>query len=171
VTVTLPPWEAWAIAALAVLGASTLAGLAIGAVLAIRQRRTGGRPAPGAGNTPVPGTTVPPEAACPPSRPFLFKGPAITEKELRHLARIDDWTENGCDPVRRQSAGILADCFRTQFPHLSDDDLGRLLLNVSFAAREYGLEGALGRFPGTLALAAGELTRLARTEEVHFDQH
>src|SRR6266705_2507119 len=110
-TVTLPPWLAWALAALAVLGASTLASHATAPIL---KRRAGGPPAPGAGPAPVPGTTVPSEAAHPPARPAPAPGPDFTEKELRHLARIDDWTENGCDPVRRQSAGILADCFRTQ---------------------------------------------------------
>ncbi len=64
-TVTLPPWLAWAVAALAVLGASALAGLATGAVLAIRQRRTGGPPAPGAGKTPVPGQRAAGVAASP----------------------------------------------------------------------------------------------------------
>ncbi len=56
-TVTLPPWAAWPIAALAVLGASTIASLATAPLL---KRRAGGPPAPGAGQAPVPGHATPP---------------------------------------------------------------------------------------------------------------
>jgi hypothetical protein len=71
-TLTLPAWEAWPLAALAALGASTLASLAIAGAVTILKRRAGGQPSPGAVKTPVPGQRAAGSPAVPgraPGRP------------------------------------------------------------------------------------------------------
>ena len=163
-TVTLPAWEAAVLAALAILGASTIAGLAMAAV--IRKHPAPASP-PARGTTPGAGDAAP-QPQVPPKSP----APGFTSAELIKLTQIDQWAEQvaGEDPRRLVNAGALADAFRGGFGHLDDDDLGRLLLAFSVVARDYGLAGMAGRLPGTLALAAAELTRLTRTD-VHLDHH
>jgi hypothetical protein len=132
------------------------------------------RPSPGAGvtrakpparaNTPAPGTTpAAGRASGPPVSQAAAPLPGFTPRELRVLAKVDEWAGE-CGPVRRGNASVLADLFRQKFPHLCDDDLGRMVLVASDIARDYGLAGTTGRLPGTLALTAAALTRLTRTD-------
>lgn len=102
----------------------------------------------------------------PPARAVTSPPPApgipFTAGELRSLANYDQWAATRCDQVRLTNAAMLADLFRGAFPELADDQLGRLLINVSWVAAEFARGGTPGRLPGTLGLAAAELTRLTR---------
>lgn len=121
-----------------------------------------------------PGWAKPPAAGAGQPRPLPGSNPpSFTGRDLHRLSQVDHWADQLAtrDPARLVNASKVADGFRTEFPHLSDDDLGRLLLACSVLARDYGLAGTSGRLPGTLALAAGALTRLSRTEVTVNDQH
>lgn len=111
-------------------------------------------------NTKTPAPRIPPRAA---------PGPPFTPAELDRYAQIDQWAQR-VDADRLEAAEIMADLFRAACPELADDDLGRVILQAARIGREYGLDGSLGRLPGTFSLAAASLTRLSRTD-VHLDQH
>jgi hypothetical protein len=143
---------------------SVLAGIgqgliAVGAVLAAMQvlvvlarrsaaRATAPRPAP------------PPRPARPPAPPSPLT--AAEQRVLEAIARRRPWAS----PQDRANARMIADGLRELTPHLSDADLGRIVLDIHgymTAARQgAGDAWAMARMTAATGLAAVELTDLER---------
>jgi len=152
-----------AIAALAFLGFLTAAA---GGVLLLRGRHPK-TPAPG------PGAATPPAAWQPPPR--LPPAPALLPHETAALdalyrARV------AAPPRGAYAAQIIADGLRERFPEVGDTTLGLVALDlhgyaVALATGLPDPRAALLAIVDSIGLAAEDLTRFGRLEEVHLDQH
>jgi hypothetical protein len=156
------PWPDWRLLIMVALGLT-----AIGAAYIIGALRTPRTPAPGTG------AATPPAARQPPPR--LPPAPAINDYEAAALdglyrARV------AVPPRGAYAAQIIADGLRERFPHLDDTTLGLVALDlhgyaVALATGLPDPRAALRAIVDSFGLAAEDLTRFGRLEEVHLDQH
>ena len=151
----------WAIAA-AWLPVSVITGLAIGRWM----RRAAPR-------TPAPGNAPPRGAVSPPSRPP--PAPGLLPHEAAALNGL--YRARAAAPPRgAYAAQIIADGLRERFPGVDDTTLGLVALDLHgyAAALATGLpdpRAALRAIVDSIGLAAEDLTRFGRLEEVHLDRH
>jgi len=117
--------------------------------------------------TPVPGTASPPKRPAP--------APGFYPHETAELQQL--YRSRAAVPPRgAYAAQIIADGLRERFPHHDDATLGLVTLDlhgyvVALACGLPSARDALLAITDAFGLAAEDLTRIARQEEVRFDQH